>query len=403
MVHTTRRAGIAFAVAAAIAVVAGCGVKGTPVAGEIDARTLDVGSYAVDKHAYRQTADDQGAVVEGMRMSRAVVPAVAIDPSLKIGQGGHIVLDNTEATTRLLAAVSKPILDREGLLTGYTASGADKPDDPGTSISTSDTTSVTDFVMRFADADTAKRTAQELEDADFGVAPDLNKKLSLSKYPDALVHWRPGISNVGAFLAHGNFVVSLFIQRPQPNQDDLEAWVQKTLDAQVSALDKFDATPKDKFSSLPVDPDGLLARAVVHDRDEHTPDRDRFASYGPNDFVNIAEDETTRQRLVADTGLDAVAIADTSTVLRVRDAAAGARLITGLVSASGPAYSPTDAPDKLPGAKCLQLGSSAVHSNSAKFRCYIPHGRYVEVVISNDQSDMKKKASAAYALLANSM
>ncbi|WP_067677425.1 DUF7373 family lipoprotein [Nocardia miyunensis] len=403
MVRTTRRAGIVFATATAVAVLAGCGVQGTPVAGEIDVRTLDVGNYAVDQHAYHQTADDAGAVVEGMRMSRAVVPAVRIDPSLKVGQGGHIVLDNTEATTRLLAAVSKPILDREGLLTGYTAAGADKPDEPGTSISTSDTTSVTDFVMRFADADTAKRTAQELEDADFGVAPDLNKKLTLSKYPDALVHWRPGISNVGAFLAHKNFVISLFIQRPEPDQDDLEAWVQKSLDAQVPALDRFQATPKDQFSSLPIDPDGLLARAVVRDRDVHTPDRDRFASYGPNDFVNIAEDETTRQRLVDDTGLDAVGIADTSTVLRVRDAAAGGRLVNGLVSASGSGYSPTDAPDGIPGAKCLQLGSSSVHSNAAKFRCYIPHGRYVEVVISNDQSDMKKKASAAYALLANSM
>ena len=403
MVRTTRRAGIVCTAAAAVAVLAGCGVKGTPVAGEIDVRTLDVGSYAVDAHTYHQTADDNGALVEGMRMSRAVVPAVAIDPSLKVGQSGHVVLEDTEATTRLLAAVSKPILDREGLLTGYTASGADKSDDPGTSISTSDTTSVTDFVMRFADADTAKRTAQELEDADFGVAPDINKKLSLSKYPDALVHWRPGVSNVGAFLAHENFVISLFIQRPQPEQDDLEAWVQKALDAQIPALDKFRATPKDQFSGLPVDPDGLLARAVVRDRDKHTPDRDRFASYGPNDFVNIAADETVRQRLVADTGLDAVGIADTSTVMRVRDAAAGGRLITGLVSASGSGYSPIDAPDKLPGAKCLQLSSSSVHSNSATFRCYIPHGRYVEVVISNDQSDMKKKASAAYALLANSM
>lgn len=392
-----------FTVAIATAVLVGCGVSGTPVAAEIDVRTLDVGSYAVDKHTYQQTAGDQGATAEAMRMSRAVVPAIAIDPSLKVGLGGHVVLDDTEATHSLLAGVSKPILDREGLITGYSAAGADRADDPGTSIATADTTSVTMFVMRFADTDTATRTARELEDADFGVAPDVNKKLTLSKYPDAFIHWRPGISNIGAFLAHKEFVISLFIQRPHPEQDDLLAWVQKSLDAELPVLDAFRPTPKDQLANLPVDPDGLLARAVVHDRDSTTPDRDRFATYGPNDFINIAADESARQSMVTDTGLDAIGIADTSTVMRVRDAAAGGRLITALVSASGSDYSPIDAPSTLPGAKCLQLSTSDVHSNSAAYRCYIPHGRYVEVIISNSRSDMQKKAAAAYALLANSM
>jgi len=403
MIGTTRRTRVALATAALAALLAGCGMKGTPIAAEIDVRTLDAGAYAVDRHAYPQTAGDNGALVEGIRMSRAVVPVLRIDPSLAIGQGGRVVKDNAEATTHLLAQVSKPVLDKENLLTGYSTSGADKPDEPGSDVATSDTTSLTDFVMRFPDSDTAARAAGELEDADFGVDPVDNHKLTLPKYPGAYIHWRPGVATVGAFLAHKEFVISLFVERPKPDDQDLLAWVQKGLDAQVPALDAFTATPADRLASLPVDPDGLLARAVVPDRGQAVPDRDRFASYGPTDFVTNGQDAAGREKLVQDTGLDAVAIADTSTVLRVRDAPAGARLITGLIAAAGGDYGAADAPAKLPGARCLQLNSTGGDTRQFSYRCYVTHGRYVEVVVSNDRTDIDQRATAAYALLANSM
>jgi hypothetical protein len=400
---TTRRIPASLAAAAAVALLAGCGVKGTPTAAELDVRTLDVGSFAVDKHTYTQTAGNAGALVEGMRMSRAVVPAVAIDPSLVVGQGGRVVASNAEATTRLLAAVSKPILDKENLLAGYTTSGADKAEEPGSGVATSDTTSVTDFVMRFPDAETATRAAGELEDADFGVNPVDNRKLTLPKYHDALIHWRPGINNVGAFLAHKDFVISLFIERPKPDDQDLLAWVGKCFDAQIPALDAFTATPTDQLAGLPLDPDGLLARAVVRDRTAITPDRDRFASYGPNDFIDNGQDEAGRRKLATDTGLDAVAIADTSTVLRVRDAPAAGRLVNGLIAATDKTYESADAPAQLPGTRCLQLSRSGDSTRQFSYRCFVTHGRYVEVVVSNDRSDIRTRADAAYALLANSL
>ncbi|WP_227984256.1 DUF7373 family lipoprotein [Nocardia spumae] len=374
-------------------------MQGTPTAAEIDVRALDVGPYAVDRHSYDSTANGKGPLLEGMRMSEAVVPSVRIDPALVIGAGGRVVADSSDATRHLLAAVSKPVLDRNKMVVAYVAAGSDKP---SSMDSAADTTSVTDLVMRFPDEAGARQAARELEDVDFAVAPDLNRKLALPKYPDAYIHYRPGVPTVGTFMAYKQFVISLFVERPRPEEADLLAWVQKTLDAQVPALDHFQPTPQSGLDSLPIDADGLLARAIVRDRSDRTPDPDRFAVYSAPAFVHISSDETTRERLIDDTGMDAIAVADNSSVLRVRDADAGVRLINGMIASSGRQYDPADAPRGVPGAKCLALNSMGDTQKDSTFRCYVPYRRYVEVVNANSRDDIDQRVGAAYALLANS-
>ncbi|WP_439956217.1 DUF7373 family lipoprotein [Nocardia mikamii] len=140
----------------------------------------------------------------------------------------------------------------------------------------------------------------------------------------------------------------------------------------------------------------------MRDRSNRTPDVDRFAVYAAPAFVHISSDEATRQRLVDDTGMDAIAVADNSSVLRVRDADAGARMIKGLIASSGEQYEPADAPKTVPGAKCLTLNSSGDPQKDSRFRCYVPYRRYVEVVNANSRDDIDQRVDAAYALLANS-
>ncbi|MEV0252196.1 hypothetical protein AB0H76_36810 [Nocardia sp. NPDC050712] len=394
------------AVGAACLLVAGMltacsGVAGSPTAGELDVRTLEVGPYPVDRHKYEQNSSGKGAVLEGIRMADAVPPTVKIDPSLIHGRGNTVFTD-IDTAVDFLANVSAPILEKRKMVAGYAASGADQADPDGSTRPASGTTAITTVVLRFPDESAAKSAAKELEDADISVSPD-NRKLLSTKYPDAFLHWRPGVANVGAFHAYKSFVISLFVARPRADSTDLISWVDKTLAVQTSVLDTFQPTPADKLDSLNVDPDGMLARVAVQERKEHEPDPQKFAAYGPNHFVHDSEDEGRAIKLLESTGVDKTAHVSASSVFRARDEAAAQQLIPGLITEAGDKFDSISAPDDVPGAKCLRLNSKGDSERDYKYRCYVQYKRYVGLVTSDKEPDVRQKVAAQYALLANSL
>ncbi|MGX1804431.1 DUF7373 family lipoprotein [Nocardia sp. NPDC055321] len=375
----------------------GCGVSGHPVPAEIDVRTLDIGAYPVDRYRYDQDARDNGALLEGMRMSGAVPIGPAIDAALTSGRGGRVVLDAADAETSFLASDSAAVLERQELITGYAAGSADAPDPSGTDRPAATTTSVTTLLLRFPSAAAAKLAARGLEDVDFAVAADQNERLNLAAFPDAFIHWRPGVANVGTFMAHGEFVISLLVQRPRAEAADLTEWVRRTLDAQVRQLDAFAPTPADRIADLKVDPDNLLARVVTAQRGSRTPDPDTFAVYSPAAFVHNAYDQSRTERLFSDAGADSLAIVDDGSLLRARDGGAAITLLTGLTGTLGSAFVPTVAPDELPGARCFH------RTTDDAYRCYVAYKRYVAIVNSDSEDDARQKVNAQYALLANAL
>ncbi|MGW6698601.1 DUF7373 family lipoprotein, partial [Nocardia sp. NPDC055049] len=381
-------------------VVAGCAVSATPVAAEPDVRGLETGTFATDRHAYTDTAGDRGAIVEGARMSAAVVPAVRIDPSLSHGRGGVIVPD-IERALDFVANVSKPVLENRKFVTGYVALGADKADPDGQTRPGPDATALTTALFRFPTAAAATLAARELEDVDLAVSPD-NRKLASTEYPDAYLHWRPGVPTIGAFLAHEEFVISLFIQRPRADAADLTSWVDKNLAAELAQLAKFDPTPTEKISDLPVDPAGLLARAVVDDRAAMRPGQYSFASYAPEHLVNKAANLTTRQNLVDATGVEAHAVVEGGSVTRVRDQSAAQSLMQGLIDSAGH-YDPITAPADVPTATCLKLNDNGNKEDDYVYRCYVAYKRYLAMVSADGEPEVRQKITAQYALLANSL
>ncbi|MFC9996741.1 hypothetical protein [Nocardia sp. NPDC127526] len=378
------------------AVLAGCGTEGTPVAGEIDVRTLDAGSYPVNRYSYDQPAGDKAALLEGMRMAEAVVPTARIDQSLSHGRGGLVLKDVQDVIgVSNLSSSARPILENRGFLAGFAASGSDKPDKADDTVDPT-STAVTLRLLRFPSTDNAKLAAREIADADFNVALEQNRKLTLPEYPDAFIHWRPGVANIGVSMARKEFVISVFLMRPQAQEADLLAWVKKTLDAEVAAVDAFQATPENAIDALPVDPGGMLARVLTSDRDKHTPDPDVFAVFGANMLIHPAGDQNLRTRLVQDTGMDAMASVDDNFLFRARDAAASAELASGLIASLGETTDNGAAPDKVPGAKCVKR-------KSGDYRCYVVYKRYVGVVNAETESEVRTMAAAQYALLANSL
>ncbi|MRH91176.1 hypothetical protein GFY24_27675 [Nocardia sp. SYP-A9097] len=376
------------------ATLAGCAQQGTAVAGEMDVRTLDAGTYPVNRYTYDRNSNGKGPMLEAMRMADAVTPTVKVDPSLKVGRGGIVLTEIADVVSvSHLSSSAKPVLQNRGFIAGFAISGSDLPDPAGSNAPDPAGTTVTIRLLRFPSSDNAKLAAKELEDADFNVALDQNKKLTLADYPDAFSHWRPGVGSIGVVMARKEFVISIFASRPKADQADLLSWAKKSLDAEVPAVDAFTPTPADKIDALPVDPDRLLARILVPDRENHTPDPDNFAVYGANMLIHPAGDEALRQRLVTDTGMDAMALTEDGYLFRTRDARGGIDLTAGLISSLG--ETAISAPDKVPDTKCVQ------HSGS--YRCYVVYKRYVGVVTADSQDQVRKKATAEYVLLANSL
>ncbi|MFI1911706.1 hypothetical protein [Nocardia sp. NPDC020380] len=384
-----------FACVALTALVAGCGQQGHAVPGELDVRKLDTGTYPVNRYTYDKNSGGKGALLEGMRMADAVVPTLKVDSSLNVGRDGQVLtsVDDVVSVSRLSSS-ARPILQNRGFIVGFAAGGSDREDINGDPDPNG--TTVTLRLLRFPSADNAKLAAKELEDADFSVALNQNQKLTLPDYPDAFSHWRPGVPTIGVTMPRGQFVISVFASRPSADQTDLLSWAKKSLDAEVPAVDAFQPTPSDKLDQLPVDPDRMLARTLVADRDNRSPDPDKFAVYGPNFLIMLDDNMALRSRLVSDTGMDELSEADDSFLFRVRDAKGGLDLVAGLIASLGETSG--NGPDGVPDTKCVHHPTG-----SEPYRCYVVYKRYVGVVNSATEGDAQKRATAQYALLANSL
>ncbi|MFC9994997.1 hypothetical protein [Nocardia sp. NPDC127526] len=381
--------------------VTGCAVSGTPVAGESDVRGLDVGAYEVNRHTYDQDSRGAGALLEGIRMSEALPAGPAIDSSLIVGLGGDVVLDAEAAEDNYLAYGSAAVLSRHEMVTAYGMDTGDADYPPGEDVPAPTTTTVSDLVMRFPSEATAKLAARELEDVDFAFAADQNRRLNLAEFPDAYIHWRPSVASIGVFLAHKEFVVSLYIQRPNADSADLLNWVRKSLTPQVALLDSFAATPQDKLDTLKVDPDNMLARVVTSDRGDRTPDPYTFAVYGPASYIHNAYEQSFATRQLTGAGVDRIAVLDNSWLHRARDTAAATELLKGFVGELPSEYNGIPAPKSVPGAKCFLY--SGADTAASPYRCYVSYKRYLAVLNSDTEADVLQKAAAQYALLANSL
>ncbi|WP_054813036.1 DUF7373 family lipoprotein [Nocardia arizonensis] len=403
MVRRSRITLLAAGVALA-ALVSACGVPGTPRPGEPDVRTLEVGPYPVDRHSYDQDPHGKGAILEGIRMADAIAPVVRIDPALNVGVDAGVVVDSEQAVDGYLASVAKPVLERHGMVVGYRSMGADLPFVPFSTqpANPSPDTIVLQLLMRFPSAGVAAQAARDLEESDFQVAPDQNRRVRHPDYPNAMIHWRPGVANMGAFVAVGEFVLFVFVARPSADERDLLNWTGNTLRVAVPAAQAFTPTPIDRLNTLRVDPEGLLARVAVADRDRRL-DPDRFSVHPPAALVHTDTNQSAVLRTIERDGIEAVAVIDNSWVMRVREESKASTLAADLVASAGVEFDPVAAPNDVPGATCQHLNRRGDTDKQYRYQCFVTYKRYVAVVASDSEPDVRQRVAAQYALLANSM
>ena len=392
---------------AAVAVLTGaCGssVSGSGKAGEIDIRTLDIGSYSTDpREVSTVVSPELGKLLEGARMADAVALVSDIDPIFEYASQ-EIVKDPQEAADALSlieTPVIKPVLEKYGMIVGFGVSGLDGPLDQFELGRSSNFVMV---VNRFPSDDVARQAAVEIDAADFAVSPD-NAGVPIPRHPDAKAHWRPGHQSIGATQAHGPFVISIFTVTPTPNLEELSERVAKILDIEIPLLDKFTPTLVDKLTTLPVDVDNLESKVLV------TPgvpvEVGDFATFGAHGGLHFQPDKHYKDKLLQNAGLERL-VTDKGfpALFKVRDEKAATDLVPLWSAALKDSADGKDLQAKtgIPGALCIEANVSATSDSAAEtdYICTFAYQNFMVMVRSDDAGDVARRAAAQYALLAKS-
>ncbi|MEV4157978.1 hypothetical protein AB0J48_33635 [Nocardia salmonicida] len=382
----------------------GCGtVDGTATPGEIDVRSLEVGSLTTvpaDIEIGRKPTD--GTILEGLRMAGAVVFPHEVDPALTHNWGTDVLDTPRRASdASAISNVNLGVLERHRMIVGFDIAEGSQAFDKAKPAIETDARVTRVVLLRFPGAKIAEEAARDLEATDFGVSPD-NQPVQIPGYPAAHAHWRPGVKTIGATFAHGEIVVSLFLQHPSPDIDALAKRVAAVLDAQIPLLDKFTPTAPDRIADLPRDPDDLLRRTLIPGpaNQQIAIASREFAAWTGRAGLHYRPTEPAELGAAWDRGeVDSVAHSYSTTLFRFRDDAAASAFGATWQDTLSAAAHPVAAPEGLPQARCAER--RAAGGAPALTRCYVSYRRYGAFVSGAEPAGARRQAAAQYALLAN--
>ncbi|MFF2552641.1 hypothetical protein ACFVUS_16665 [Nocardia sp. NPDC058058] len=392
----------------------GCGttVSGDAVAAEIDIRSLDIGSFAIEPLDYRATYShrfDNGATLAIMRLADSVANGWEIDPGLKYSRHAKPLTESSQIGD-VLADVDVPIVEREHMLFGFAMSATStgpaakdytlqhdvnsKDDQPQP-----DTIALNLTVLQFPDADAAGRAAADVEAADFAVAADANSAVVIDGFPKARAHWRPGVPTLGATMARGSYLVNVFVKRPDADLGKLKELTGKALATEIPLLDALPPLSKREVAHLDYDPQAMLRRAL-HPEDLIWPSFTKEFVFTPRGFMHLVADSETWRHSVEVGGIDLMAGAPNGgLVMRARDSAAAAALLREIKDRI---QHPADSPVGVPDAYCSETAAANLSRADERFYCTVRYGRYLGRVHSAQLQDARQRAAAQFALLVNS-
>ncbi|MGW5574347.1 DUF7373 family lipoprotein [Nocardia thailandica] len=395
---------LAAALGAAVLVLSGCAAAGNPAPAP-DPDTLDVGPYSrLPLLAPDHGTAYQSRILESARMAEVMIVPTMADPELRvpIRTPRAVPLPTPGKATTLLADAVRPVLERHGMLAGFSAGAADRAGDGA--IGESRLLQI--VLLRFPDPAAARAAAAEIDAVDAAQNPD-NVAVTIPGHPDAHAHRRPAVPTLAATVARGAFVVSALVAHTAPDLEALTSLTRRAFDAQLPQLDGFAATPADRFGELAFDRDGMLGRMVPE-----APGRwpfpvviqgDSAANAGWGTFVSargLVYGPRGIEHLLGrlEPPAEAMSVNRFDMLLRFADAAAARRYQGGMTVREGSEVVP--GPSGLVDVRCTE--SLRSQSPMTRFGCVLRHGRYIASVFSRDYRDVQQRAAAQYALLVNS-
>ncbi|MEV0761742.1 hypothetical protein [Nocardia sp. NPDC050435] len=396
-------------------------VPGTPRPASPDLSILDVGEWnttplpvpANGKPGY-------GRILESARLAEAVINPIDVDDTLVYPVSA--LLPTPLASVGILADVARPPLTEHGMVAGYSITANDTGGERSTMNGKSRLIRIT--VLSLRDDAAAAAAAQQIAAADFAAGVG-NELVDIPGYAGVHSHWRPTVPTLGVYAAHGSFLVALYLRLPEPDRAALAGVAAAVLDAQLPRLDTFTPTRDGRLAELPLDPDGMLARMVPMQPGQWTfPSLSRRENYfrevsvaigvrmnggvvfGPGGVDHQIRVEQTDRTQPGEFGIDRIAGTGLESLYRFQDAGRARWYYRALVDniAKSVAES-TDAeraliagPVGVPDVFCYRIefnGTDPYH------RCYLLDGRYLATVIGPDETFVRRRAAAQYALLAN--
>lgn len=357
--------------------------------------TIDAGSFRTTPlPAFGPVGDDfKGRSIEGQRMAEFVTLPSEIDPTLTSGGGGAIYVIKDGKS--LAVTAGKPVADAaqaNGALSGFstsrsTAGGGEK--------------SIVHSVMRYPDAAAAGKAAVDMAVAMQTVTDEWGSDLSQPGKIDILPDTQVSTSTSGdsfsssAFTAHNEYVIYTWAKAPVAQKDWIAQVTAKALELQGPLIDKFPATPPEKYGTLPIDVDGVLRLTVPKEGESRY--TDDMGVYGPRGTAHRSTDPAGALDYFEKTGMTNMATDQTS-VYKTRDESSATELAADFAKEVEVVAKMTkDAgPAGVPDAGCWKLASS----RTSAFYCLVQVGPYLGEIQSKDKITAHQLTSAQYKMLA---
>lgn len=392
---------MSFALGLALAALTGCTVTGDPRPVP-DPASLDVGPYSrYPLAAPTRGSEHYGRVIESVRLGELVANPARVDPALHVPRtrSGSDPLPTPAKAAALLADPVREVLERHGMLAGFTVGASDTRQ---FAIGRGRIVQIT--LLRFPDAATARQAATEIDSADAAMSPD-NVAVTIPDHPAARAHWRPSVPTLAATMAVDSFVVTVLAGHTTPDLGVLTTLAGKVFLEQQPLLRDVTLTPPAAFADLPLDRDGMLGRMVPE-----APGRWPYPVVITSEFAETAGWDGLVQPHGIILGPRAGHFASPAPeipeltglnrfdrLLRFADAATATTFFSGLQQDDPRSSVPP--PAGMVDINCAEREGGAPMT---RFSCRLRHGRYVAVVFSRDYQDVHHRAAAQYALLVNS-
>lgn len=403
MIHAARSGLIrtigAVAMSGALAVTLGaCGgseVEGKAATAKPDLSDLDVGNYQAEPVELGNAKNDkQARVRESQRLADYVALPFEIDPAFvehDPGRGftSNVVLDNDAMADLVINDTFDEVA--EDIVAGWINSWTTTVpgNEPARDLHIA--------VMMFPDARTAEEVASTLEHDDFTYNKQ-NEPAALPKYPGTKSHWRPGISSIGSWTSHEQFVVFVKYvdETSAPHLPNLTAQVERVLDYQLPLLEKFEPTPAGDLDRIALDPDKLLGRTLPADPDTTTNPTPSGSYKGRGAFHALT---FSNMDFIEENGVEAIAVGE-SIVFRTREVEGAQRLWNSWKPSTDedrPGRT-AEAPKGVEGAVECYTYTGETGADIASY-CVLQTGRYVSYVGSPQIQDLHQRVAAQYAML----